>query len=66
MAVLSYESPRFGSHGYCALGSNRGHLCPFEKPTIDLRSESIGATLADLIGGGEAENVMGCLYEDAF
>ena len=24
--------------------SNRGHLCPFEKPTIDLRSESIVAT----------------------
>jgi hypothetical protein len=58
MAVLSYESPRFGSHGYCALGSNRGHLCPFGKPTIDLRGESIVATRTIFIGGGEFENVM--------
>jgi hypothetical protein len=39
------ENASFGSHGYCPLRSNRGHVCTFEKPTIDfLRSESIVAT----------------------
>ncbi len=38
-----------GSHGYCALGNNRGHLWPFEKPTIDSRGESIVATYAFFI-----------------
>jgi hypothetical protein len=50
------ENARFGSHGYCALGSNRGHFCPFEKPTIDLRSESIVATFSIFICGGELES----------
>ena len=51
-----------GSHGYCALGSNRGFFDPFGKPTIDSRNESIVATPAIFIGGGELEKVRGHLY----
>ena len=49
--VVLKENPELiGSHGYCARGSNRGHLCPFKKPTIDSKSESIVATSAISIG----------------
>ena len=33
--------------------SNRGHLCSIEKPTIDSKSESIVATPAVFIRGGD-------------
>ena len=42
--------------------SNRGPLCPFRKPTIDSKSESIVATPAIFIGGGDVENVKGNSY----
>ena len=45
--------------------SNRGHWSPSKKPTIDLRSESIVATPAIFIGGGEVEDVLGHFNEKA-
>ena len=59
----SYENAGFGSHGYCALGSNRGPFDPFEKPTIDSGNESIVATHAIFIRRGAIEKLMGHFHE---
>ena len=41
-----------------------GFCDPFEKPTIDSGNESIVATNAIFIRGGEVENVMGPSHEN--
>jgi hypothetical protein len=41
---------------------SRGHLCPFEKPPIDLRSESILATAAILINIGAQSGRVAILW----
>jgi len=60
-----YENASLGSHGYCALGSYRGPLDPFETPTIDSRNESIVATDASFIDRGDLKKVLGNFYQIA-
>lgn len=60
-----HENASFGSHDYDALGGNRGLLCPFEKPKIDLRCKLILAAPAIFFSGGKLEKFLGQSLQDS-
>jgi hypothetical protein len=52
-ASLSLENARLGSHGYCALGSNRGPFDPLKSPRLIQETKSIVATNVIFIRRGD-------------
>jgi hypothetical protein len=58
-----YVNTGLGSHGYGALGSNRGPFGPSEMPTIDSENESIVATNAFFIDRFDMNRSWGALLK---